>query len=137
MKKVLTILIAAIFLASSLQLSIDRHYCGGYLAAVKVSLTGEKASCGMKVAVEDYSNQLSINTKCCEDQMFLLSLKSNYCPEYLQINKIIPHIQKMVFQNILLSESQLINLNVFLSVLPPGKISQNRLNQPDICVFRI
>jgi hypothetical protein len=137
MKKVITILIAAIFLASSLQLSIDRHYCGGFLAAVKVSLTGEKASCGMKVADTDYSNQQSINAKCCEDQMFFLSLKSNYFPEYLQINKPIHQIQVVYFQNFILSESQLINSNISLNVLPPGEISQHRLSQPDICVFRI
>jgi hypothetical protein len=48
MKKVLILLIAVILAVSGMQISLDRHYCGGQLADVRVSVTGKLASCGME-----------------------------------------------------------------------------------------
>ena len=137
MKKVLTILITIVFLASGLQVSIDRHYCSGNLASVKVSLTGEKATCGMEKDDSDCSNQLVFGSKCCDDQMSSVSGNNNYCPVYFQISKPLPQKQVIYFQNILISEIQSFDLNFHNNVFPPGGNFISRLTQPDICVFRI
>jgi hypothetical protein len=137
MRKALTIIISAIFLASGLQVSIDKHYCGGNLVATKVSLTGVKASCGMENADFRCSSHLIFDSKCCEDQMLNLALNNNFFPEYFHLDKPLPGKQVLSFQNIILSENKFSNLNFPSNVLPPGENIQNWLTQAEICVFRI
>jgi hypothetical protein len=137
MKKAITILITVIFLTSLIHFSIGHHYCGGNLAAVKVSLTGEKATCGFEHGDSHRNNQISLTSKCCDDHTSFLTGNDNYYPEYFQVDKPLPDHQVLYFQNILLSESQSFDSNCSNSIFPPGKNIHSRLTQPDICVFRI
>ena len=137
MKTIFSILITFLILISGMQVSIDHHYCGGNLAAVKVSLTGEKATCGMEQRDSHSSNQILFTSKCCKDEMLFLSWNNNYFSEYFQIDKPLPDNKVIYFQNILLSESQSFDSNYFNGVFPPGKNFHSRLTQSDICVFRI
>ena len=137
MKKAFTILITVVFLSLGIQVSIDRHFCGGKLSAVKVSLTGEKATCGMEHCDSHINNQISLTSKCCDDQMSFLTGSDNYFPEYFQVDKPLPDNQVIYFQNILLTDSQSFDSNCSNGIFPPGKNIHSRLTQPDICVFRI
>jgi hypothetical protein len=47
MKKLLAISFALMILFTGITLNVAVHYCGGLVAAKKVSLSGELASCGM------------------------------------------------------------------------------------------
>lgn len=84
MKKVFTILIAIIMLASGMHVSIDRHYCGGELAGVKLSVTGKLASCGMEKPAHNSSEQPTAEKKCCDDQLTYYGIYSKYLPEYFR-----------------------------------------------------
>lgn len=138
MKKAITILITVIFLTSLTQFSIGHHYCGGNLAAVKVSLTGEKATCGIEHGDSHSSNQILFSSGCCEDEMLSFFGYNNSIPEYFQITKPLPEKQAIYFQNILLTDSQSFDSNCSNGcIFPPGKNIHSRLTQPDICVFRI
>ena len=137
MKKVFAILSSVVFIASFLRVSIDSHFCYGNLAATKISLNGEKASCGMRTTDAYNSDQVSFDSKCCEDQMSFLTLNNNFLPEYFNVEKPFPVKHVMIFHNILLSEYGFLIPDSSNSVFPPGEYSPKWLTSPEICVFRI
>jgi hypothetical protein len=137
MKKSLTILITVVLLASGMQVSIDRHYCGGELADIKLSLTGRMASCGMEKTENKCPDYPVFNKKCCEDQISFYSISSKYFPGFFKLShpstgKDIPlaHISFIVLRNL--------NTSDFIAwELPPGDKSKSSLTLSEICVFRI
>lgn len=137
MKKGISILVSLLLLGSGLQLSIDRHFCGGKIADVKVSLTGKIASCGM----EDYQSDLIyypvINKNCCEDEVILYSIDNNFYPEYN--NRIPDDPGKLISQTPLNSINfyYIQENNLLKFILPPGNDPASKLTQSVICVFRI
>jgi len=137
MKKVMTILIATILLASGMQVTLDRHYCGGSLAGIRISVTGKMASCGMEKSESSCPDHLVFDKKCCEDQVSHFSISSNYYPEYFKI--MLPTWEKKIIDttvsNFIVGES--FNTDLISWVLPPGDIPKSRLTQSGICVFRI
>lgn len=137
MKRVLAILVAVVMIASGMHLSIDRHYCGGTLADVKISFTGKLASCGMEQTESECSGHPAIDQKCCEDQLSFVVTSSNYCPEYFKVTHQIS--EKEIILN---SESGFIACNLYIidkakRAFPPGDHPGKRQSQSDICVFRI
>ena len=137
MKKVLSILASVILLLSGLQISVDRHYCGGRLVDAKISFSGEMASCGMEESEKKSTENLSFDKRCCEDQVTFYSLVNNYSPEYSSFEVPAKFKTDIPF---LLSDN--IARNSFVEEKkswshPPGNFNQSRLTQPDLCVFRI
>ena len=53
MKKFISISLTFLLLAALFHFSIATHYCGGTIAATKISLSGKLASCGMENDVEN------------------------------------------------------------------------------------
>jgi hypothetical protein len=137
MKKALTILISVVFIASSLHVSIDRHFCQGSLFATKISFSREKASCGMEQADSPNTGNLIFDSKCCEDVMSSFTLNNNFFPEYFQVNKPYPVKQVMIFQNVVLPENSFFNIAIASFSSPPGENINFRHTLPDFCVFRI
>ena len=137
MKKLLAILIAIILLASGMQVSLDRHYCGGRLAAVKVSFTGKLASCGMKKIASSCPDYPIIDKKCCEDKVSVYSIGSNYYPECFKLTHPASerHILPVYADNFVCDN--LCNPDLIKWVLPPGDNFRSGLTQSLICVFRI
>ena len=136
MKKVFSILIALIFLVSGMQITMSRHFCGGKLAEVKISFSGEKGSCGMVHNDDQGKNELAYDVKCCEDFQSKLTVTNNYFPQFFQINTVQSDNQTIFFRNTLHSEIQIKNSNFYSTDYPPGNLHKC-LTQPEICVFRI
>jgi hypothetical protein len=137
MKRSFAILISIVVLAAGMQVSIDRHYCGGSLAAVKISVTGKLATCGMKQAESTGFGNVSIDKKCCEDQLSVYSLGSNYYPEYFKLThpgteRSLPPISSWCFISGNTFNSDLTN-----RALPPGPDIQKCLSRPQICIFQV
>lgn len=137
MKKVFAILISIVFIGSGLRVSIDSHFCYGNLAATKISLNGEKASCGMNRTDDYNSDKVLFDSKCCDDQVSSITLSNKFFPEYYNVEKPFPVKQVMIFHNILSSEYGFLISGYSNRVFPPGEYSLKRLTQPDICVFQI
>ena len=137
MKKVLTILIATLLLASGMQVTLDRHYCGGSLADVRVSLTGKLASCGMEKPESRCPHHPIIDKKCCEDQVSYFSINCNYFPEYFRLahTTLERDIFPLQMGNYISDNST--NPDLINWGFPPGDILKSRLTQSEICVFRI
>ena len=138
MKKVFSILFAALILLSGMHLSFAEHLCGGEVSAVKWSFTHEKASCGM-CATETKPVGKSIATEsCCKDEMSFYAVDSNYSLSTLQINHSVNHLLQ-VFDIPKVFGIQSIHTNSALNVnvQPPGNYIASAVSLPDICVFRI
>lgn len=136
MKKVFSILILIIFLVSGIQITMSRHFCGGKLAEVKISLSGEKGSCGMSHDNDQPSKELIFDARCCEDFQSVITVSDNYFPQFFQISTPPTGNYTTFFCNKLLSEIQILNPGSFLPGYPPGNL-RSGLTQPEICVFRI
>jgi hypothetical protein len=139
MKKLFSILFAALILLSGMHLSLAMHLCVGELAAVKWSLSDEKASCGMAVEKQINTSEKSLAAEsCCKDEMSFYAVDSNYSASTLQIN----HAANQLLQVFDISKTsgiQFIHTNSTLNtnVQPPGNYIASAVSLPDICVFRI
>lgn len=137
MKRLFSVIITAFVLASGMQVCLDRHYCGGELADIRLSLSGKLASCGMEDNNNPCSGQTSVSKRCCEDQVTFYSLTTNYIPvdfnvSHLTAGKGINHIT--VCQ--IFSGSSDISYTISC-VNPPGDNLPSALSLPQMCVFRI
>ncbi len=138
-KKGISIFIAFTMIATMFHFSVATHYCGGRIAASKISLTGKLASCGM----EDSQKQSTLPgiyfaKHCCEDVVTSYSTDNNYIPSFFNIA---PSVQYN-FQTLgLPSESSVSLAGVFKlqysDKSPPGAMMSTNLDLSDICVFRI
>jgi hypothetical protein len=138
MKKVFSILFAALILLSGMHLSFAEHLCGGEVSAVKWSFAHEKASCGM-CATETKPAGKSIATEsCCKDEISFYAVDSNYSPSTLQINHTVNH-QLQVFDIPKTIGIQFLHTNstTNANVQQPGNYIASAVSLPDICVFRI
>ena len=139
MKKLFSILFAALILLSGMHLSLTTHLCGGEVSAVKLSFTHQKAACGMCEAEQTSPTGKTIsNESCCKDQMAFYAIDNTYSPSSLQIN----HTAKQLLQVFDIPKTigiQSIHTNSALhtNVQPPNLCMANAVSLPDICVFLI
>lgn len=137
MKKILSILIASLLLLSVMHISIATHYCGGKVAAVKYSLTGVKASCGMEVN-EDVEKVTQFTANCCEDEVSVYALKDDYRLSSFQIKE----IKEILLQYTPVAVSLFIEYinfknTYYTSVIPPGIKIASTDKLADICILRL
>ena len=139
MKKGVSILLVLLLLATMIHLSVATHYCGGIIAAVKFSFSGEPATCGMEFQGNEQPHTGTImTTHCCDDVLTSASTDNIYTPSY------------SVFPELLKNNMQAFNLLNGLPVLPvgvskslntnvrpPGQLLSSIVILSDICVFRI
>ena len=139
MKKLLSIVFAALILLSGMHLSLATHLCGGEVSKVKLSFTHQKASCGMCAAEQSTTTDKTVSTEsCCKDEMSFYAVDSNYSPYTLQIN----HTANQLLQVYDIPKTigiQSIHTNsaTNTNVQPPGNYIASAVSLPDICVFRI
>jgi hypothetical protein len=139
MKKVFAISFAFLVLLSGMHFSIAQHYCSGELAATRVSLSGELASCGMEgdessCPVQDNG----LKAHCCDDTIASYAVDNNYNPSFSEAKDVI----RSLIQEFYVPESFVIHAfitqnSLFADDGPPGPLSASAVSLADICVFRI
>jgi hypothetical protein len=139
MKKVISISLTLLMLIALLHFSVATHYCMGKIAASKISLSGELATCGM----ENDENELPqtgtyMGSDCCDNVLVYCGINSTYFPSF----SFIPESYNNNFQVFRLPASLTIcSLASFTaidtSVNPPGVSASNNVDLSAICVFRI
>jgi len=139
MKKFLSISFSLLILLSVMHLTISTHYCGGKIAASKVSVFGELASCGMERTVD--LCQLPgkhISSNCCTNKISVFAVDNNYTPSFSDF-KAFSQIVLQVFD--IPVDSQIHTLSalnlICTNVSPPGNYMVSAVSLPGICVFRI
>lgn len=136
MKKLVSILFVIVILFSGLHLTIATHFCGGEIAAVKWSLSGEKAGCGMNDVKSE--SAASFESDCCHDQLAAFNLDHDYAPSTFQLpvvsQQLVPQFLISVFTFVQNFSPQQIS---YASVHQPGNLQPSDVYLSDICVFRI
>ena len=88
MKKVFSISLLLLFLLSTANLNIIRHFCGGRLAEVKLVILNGNVSCGMdsenarcKPSGTPCNSSEGVSKKnCCENELTQISITDDYKP---------------------------------------------------------
>ena len=138
MKKVFSILFATIILVSGMHLSIAEHICGGKVAAVKWSFSGEKAGCGMEKAKGTCQSHSGIASNCCKNKIYYFSVDNNFNPSGFLVKDITKKVSQVFTVPVsLLPHSYIVSYSSFTNVSPPDKTIANAVSLVDICVFRI
>ena len=139
MKKLLSISFAFMILLSGMHLTIATHYCGGKIAASKVSLSGELATCGMEESADQCPvSGKQINNHCCVNKVLALAVENNYAPSFSEFKVIPQHILQVFAVPVSYTfHSPASNPLICTNVDPPGYFQASAVSLPDICVFRI
>ena len=138
MKKILSILFALLILLSGMHLSIAKHFCGGELAEVKWSFSGEKATCGMECDENSYPSNNSVSSNCCQNEVAVYAVDNSYSPSSFQFKAATKHLSPVFLIPIgLLFRSTAFSFSAYTSAIPPDNIAVSAVNLAAICVFRI
>jgi len=139
MKKGFSIAMAVLVLLTGLHLSVASHFCCGRLSSVKLSITGEKATCGMEGDDEFASPSGKIfKAHCCVNELATLAVDSSYSPSTSSSidfsHKIVPVLAIPVPEVV----QELAFARYAHPVLSPPDLFQiNSVDLTEICVFRI
>jgi hypothetical protein len=139
MKKILSISFALLIILSGMHLSIATHLCGGEIAASKVSISGEFASCGMEVPGGNCSSQASeLDSNCCKNNVSAFAVDDNYTPSFSEFNAFAQTILQIfiVPTSLEIYSFTSINLNS-TDISPPENKLVHAVSLPKICVFLI
>ena len=139
MKKLLSISFAFLILLSGMNFSIATHYCGGEIAASKVSFSGEPASCGMELPGGDCSSPArQLDSNCCKNKVSVFAVDSNYAPSVTEFSSFAQNILQVFVLPGFSTIHSLTAIDITCTdVSPPVKILVTAVSLPDICVFRI
>lgn len=123
-----------------MHISLATHICGGEIAAMKLSFSGEKASCGMLQDKTDCGVNGNVKSNCCHDKIAFYAVDNNYNPSNFQCNNVTNSISQLFYvtlfasipsNNLIVSTNSIINKPDNLNALA------NAVSLADICVFRI
>jgi hypothetical protein len=137
MRKILGIVFSVLLLVPAIKLSLDRHYCCGKLADVKVSISGLLATCGMVNEDQSPLGMPVLKGKCCEDHLTILNLDYRYYPETPYYNNLKParDIPAEEFPHMYSLRNSVTETNS--GFIPPGRHFTPGPEQAVICLFRI
>jgi len=139
MKKFLSISFSLLILLSGMHFTVSTHFCGGKIAASKVSFSGEMASCGMESSVDQCaSGGTHLASNCCHNKISAFVVDNNYAPSFSDFRSFSQPVLRVFnipasYNAQLLSVLNPLNTNVH----PPGNYLASDVSLPDICVFRI
>ncbi|HEY5510833.1 MAG TPA: hypothetical protein VIK10_07380 [Prolixibacteraceae bacterium] len=137
MKKLLSILFASLILLSGLHFTVASHICCGQLAAVKYSVSGAKATCGME-EVNSYPANGVLHSNCCKNNITVCASDGNYfqSPTFIQEIASLDLLTYAIAPDFLVSAPVLTNACNSLTG-PPLIKSYTPVDQSLLCVFLI
>ena len=138
MKRIISIPLMIMILFSGISVKFASHYCGGRVAATKVSLTGELASCGMEHQSGTKPSPDFFSSHCCDDVTSSYSISTNYFPSLYVVND--PGQQVTHIINVpcdFLISKDISNFTSYSNKRPPGNYCPNSVVRQVICIFRI
>jgi hypothetical protein len=138
-KKGFSILMVLLIALTILPITVATHFCGGEIAASKISISGKLASCGMEGPEKRPALPgNSIASHCCDDVVTFCGTDNNYTPSF----SFIPEFFQYNFQVLAIPLWLYTNSNTFLiplytNVNPPGTLMSTSVDLSGICVLRI
>jgi hypothetical protein len=138
MKTIFSIPLILLILFTGTSVKFATHYCQGSVAATKVSLTGEPATCGMESQSGNTPFQNSFSKHCCDDIISAYSICNNYFSSSQIFNSTWQKVICIIDIPIdCICNQVIINLTSNKIIKPPGNYSTCSVDQSDLCVFRI
>jgi hypothetical protein len=139
MKKIISIPLTILVLAAMLHLSVATHFCGGNIAASRISLSGKLASCGMEYNDKDVPVSGShLASHCCDNVLVYYGINSVYFPSFSFVPESYQHnFQVYNFLSDLTINTLVSIKSIYTSVSPPDGPVSNSVDLSCICVFRI
>jgi hypothetical protein len=139
MKRLIAIPLILLLTFSGISFTVAKHYCGGHLAATKLSFSGELASCGMEgEGLSHHSSGIILKTHCCDDIVTCIGILNDYVPSFSFIPEFFQHnIQDFIIPDTIPVFISAALPSIYTNVIPPGELMSTRVNLCDICVFRI
>jgi hypothetical protein len=138
MKRVFSLLFAVLILLSGMHLTVASHLCGGELAAVKWSLTGKKASCGMQESQLPVSGNGAIESDCCKNRIASCESDGNYFSPSREIKEPLSVKAPAYVAVLSNSNTSIVLIKTYHSMVgPPVTSLCNTVEQSVICVFII
>jgi len=138
MKKIFGISLALFILLSGMHFSVAAHFCGGEVAALKWSFSGETASCGIVESHEDCTAHDQIANNCCQNKLSMYSVDSQYKTSSFQILQITQSLLNTALVPIsTLAFSTLAIRSVSEDSIPPDIGLSSKVDLTRICTFRI
>ena len=138
MKTLISIPLLILILFTGISVRFSSHYCGGYIVATKISLTGEMATCGMESGNEINTIQQILKNHCCDNIASAYSISNNYFASSFNIEE-----PGQVLSNFIPGTSGYICIDEtfitpsFNEIKPPGNYTPNSVDRPVLCIFRI
>jgi hypothetical protein len=121
-----------------MHLSIATHICGGKVVAVKWSLSGEKATCGMESPNQKCAKHEGISSNCCQNEVSLYTVDNNYAPSSFQFNEVTKSILQIFNIPVsILFHSFVGASSICYNVVPPDIASASAVSLAEICILRI
>jgi hypothetical protein len=138
MKKVFSISLIILTFAAILPLSVATHYCGGNIAASKISLSGKVANCGMEADDHDQlPSGIVFSSHCCDNIVVSYSVTSNYFPSFT----FIPDTYQQLLQHFDIPDKIALSypssLKIFSDKSPPDDFPYHSVDLSEICILRI
>jgi hypothetical protein len=139
MKKLFSISLSLLMVASILHISVAIHYCGGKEVATTVSLSGNLASCGMECSEKELPlSGTYFNKQCCDDIVTTFGIDNHYTPTYAFLPESYQynyHVLAILVE--LLTKSRTDHNLLYTNLSPPGVLMSTNVDLSNICVFRI
>jgi len=139
MKKVISVSLSIFILTAVLHLSVATHYCGGTIAASKISFSGKIASCGMEDNNQELTpHEFRLVSHCCENVLSFYGINGTYFPTFSFVPESYPyHFQVFSMPAGMVSYSPEPIKSIYTSVNPPGASCCSSVDLSYICIFRI
>jgi hypothetical protein len=139
MRKIFSILFPVIILVAGMHVTVATHFCGGKIAATRVSFSGRLASCGMASdSKTNTSPAANYTAHCCDNIISQYAVDNNYIPAEFHAKEIIPHLLHDFYVPAVFSFKHKYPFSFnFTNTGPPSSFSANAVSMADICVFRI
>lgn len=124
-----------------LQVSVAKHYCGGELAASKISFTGGLATCGMEGTVEScpaHSQGNYLKSPCCDDVVTYYSIDNSYTQSQTVTTESY-RVTRQMMNFPVTSSLKFYNSrsHFFTGASPTSFLALTAVDLAEICVFRI
>lgn len=139
MKKIISISLTLIMMATVLHFSVATHYCCGTVEATKISLSGKLATCGMEYNEKDIPQTGShFASHCCDNAILFYGINSNYFPSFSYVSESYQHhFQVFNLPAGVTHCSSVSYRSINTSVSPPDVSVYNSVDLSDICILRI
>ena len=139
MKKFSVIPVALLILLSGMHMTVATHFCGGKVAATRVSFSGESASCGMENRDKaTSSSETRISSHCCYNEFAIYLIEDDYAPSGFQSGDFHSFsLWHSFVSSVTAEKTHLFTASNTTEVRPPGYFMSTAVNRTDICVFRI